>query len=107
MGASAQRRRAALRGWGPGRAGRGSRGLSGPFSLPVTPLPTVLPAAAAGARPALEVGEQHCPAVLRADGHARREAGPALGGQHRLQDGVLLHLQQPREPCRALGGGEL
>ena len=79
----------------------------GDLALPVTPLPTVLPAAAAGARPALEVGEQHCPAVLRADGHARREAGPALGGQHRLQDGVLLHLQQPREPCRALGSGEL
>ena len=66
--------------------------------------PTVLPAAAAGVRPALEVGEQRCPAVLRADGRACREAGPALGGHHRFQDGVLLLLQQPREPCRASGG---
>ena len=84
--------------------GSGSRGLGGPFPVPEALLPTVLPAAAAGVRPALEVGEQHRPAVLRADGRACWEAGPALGGQHRFQYGVLLLLQQPREPCRALGG---
>lgn len=68
------------------------------------PEPRRFPAAAAGRQPALEVGEQHRPAVLRADGHARRAAGPAVGGQHCLQDGLLLLLQRLREPRPGLGG---
>lgn len=93
-----------LQGAGSCQGGLGEQRAWRAFSLPVAPPLTMLPAVAAGVGPALEVGEQHCPAVLRAGGHARRQAGPALGGQHHLQDGVLLLLQQPREPCRALGG---
>ncbi|XP_041625599.1 collagen alpha-1(III) chain-like isoform X3 [Vulpes lagopus] len=51
----------------------------------------------AGRRRALEVGEQHLPALLRAHGRARGGAHPALGGQRHLQDGLLLLLRLLRQ----------
>lgn len=59
--------------------------------------------AAAGPRRALEMGRQHLPALLWADGPARRGADSALGGQHHLQDGLLLLLQLLREPHPGAG----
>ncbi|XP_069931992.1 maestro heat-like repeat family member 5 isoform X4 [Oryctolagus cuniculus] len=73
--------------------GVGHAGAPGPH-----PLPEVGPAGrpGVGPRPALEMGQQHLPAVLRANGHARQGEDPALGGQHSLAHGVLLLQQQPR-----------
>lgn len=42
--------------------------------------------------PSMEMGQQHLPAVLWADSQTHQEGHPALGGQHRLKDGVLLLL---------------
>lgn len=45
----------------------------------------------------MEMGQQHLPAVLWADSQTYQGADPALGGQHRLEDGVLLLLWSLRE----------
>lgn len=41
----------------------------------------------------MEMGQQHLPAVLWADSQTHQGTDPALGGQHRLEDGVLLLLR--------------
>lgn len=50
----------------------------------------------------MEMGQQHLPAVLRADSQTYQGADPALGGQHRLEDGVLLLLWPLREALPTL-----
>lgn len=50
-------------------------------------------------QPSMEMGQQHLPTVLWADSQAYQGADPALGGQHRLEDGVLLLLWPMCEAC--------
>lgn len=50
-------------------------------------------------QPSMEMGQQHLPAVLRADSQTRQGTDPALGGQHHLEDGVLLLLWPLCEAC--------
>lgn len=63
-----------------------------PSSLAVTPSTAIR-------QPLVEMGQQHLPAVLRADSQTRQGTDPALGGQHCLKDGVLLLLWTLCEAC--------